>query len=637
MLWRKERSGNFSLTKYAIILTEAAIIAIAAVAFQPSLSNGFVNWDDHEYVIENPWIHEWSGENLRAIWTQSRGANYHPLVFMTHLIEHGCWQLRPEGYHAVNLFLHILTSLLALRFLTELNCNIYVAGLTAMLFAAHPIHVESVAWIAERKDVLSAAFFMLALCVYVRSVKANPNAFSWRAFALYILALLSKPMAVTWPVVTVLCDLHIGRRKGLRWCCEKALMFVPALAMVVITCLIQTAKLGIRPEMAGQFRNNLQTACRASVFYWGKLLAPESLSAFYPATQWTYPLPLWAAISAGVVMLAAATLWAWRRRAKVFLFALAWYAVTLLPVSGIVPIGFVFAADRYMYLPSVGALLLCSHAVFFAVARWKRFMIVLIPVLALEIAMLAHLTRLRCRVWRNAETLWSDTVKKAPNHYTFRMLGMAQMDDGKLLDAELNMRRGIDDSETQWGRFYLAEILRLQGRHEEAIVWYRRFLDNQDWYVPALSGYGLSLMELRQPAEAAVVFARCAQLAPDTTVHKTHLAWSLMEQGCSDEAELLYLAALEREPSDVLAHYNYGVLLMRQERLREAEFHYRRALDKEPDHNYALVNLGLTLRKLGRPAAAERFLRRALELYPADQIARDEIQAITAQPVYSEF
>lgn len=605
-----------------------AIIVLTACAFWPSLSNDFVNWDDHEYVLENPYIQGWTIENLRAIWTQSRGANYHPLVFMSHLLEYRLWGLSPAGYHAVNLALHILTSLFVFWFLLELGFNRWAACLTAIWFGVHPLHVESVAWISERKDVLCAAFYMLALWIYVRNAKWDKPRFAWGAITAYMLALLSKPMAVTWPFVVMLCDWYLGKKRNLHWWLEKAVMLAPVFIVIAITWSIQAANSGIQLDLIGNFWSNFLLACRAFAFYLWKLMAPLDLSACYPRTAWKHAISLPIVILIAVIFLVGLAIWAWRCRAKVFLFGLAWYAVTLLPVSGIVPIGFVFAADRYMYLPSIGPLFIISYGIYSVSIRYRRLRVIALPILALSVITLMCITWMRSEVWRNGITLWEDTVQKAPNHLTFRMLAMAQMEKEKLSEAEASISRSLDYSDNQWGRFYCAEILRKQGRHEEAISWYERFLSVQDWYVPALSGYGLSLMAQNQLSRAVAVFMQCVNSEPNTAIHHAHLGWALMDQGRGEEAELIFKTALELDPLNITAHYNYGVLLMREKRSQEAEAHYRRVLEEEPDHQHALVNLGVTLRMQKRFDEAKALLLRALKLHPDDKIAQEALQAI---------
>ena len=620
------------------ILVLCAVLAVTAAAFWPSLRNGFTNWDDNEYVLENPWIRGWSADNLWAIWTQSRAANYHPLVFMTHLAEHSLWGLRPAGYHAVNLLLHLAATLFVFAFVKRLltlggsdpRFALGAAGFAGLAFGIHPLRVESVAWIAERKDVLCGALFMLAIWLYLGQARRHWARFPGAAFSVYILACLAKSMAVTWPVMTILCDLYLKRPRTRRWWMEKTLFIAPAVLIAIVTWLVQSQKRGIQPEKLGRLWDNAQSACHAAVFYLWKVVAPVNLSAFYSHPDWGITPAKTAAAAAILLLLALLAALAWRRGDRLLPLAVGWYLITLLPVSSLVPLGFTFAADRYLYLPAVGLFLLLGYGLTAAAFHSGRSRLVLAAWGAMLVAGLAPLTWARCGVWQNGETLWLDTVRTAPNHLTYRMLGMAQMDMGKLREAEASMRISLAHSETQYGRHYMGEVMRLQGRHQEAAEWYARFLKEQDWYVPALTGYGLSLMALDRAPEATDVFVRCANREPGSPVHLANLGWSLLAQARHDEAREVLDAALALDPRDPMVNYNSGVLRMRQENYREAETFYRRTLEKQPDNRYALVNLGLTLRLQSRYNEARAPLQRALDLAPGDPVALEELAKLPA-------
>lgn len=268
-----------------------AIALLTLLFFLPSLPNGFVNWDDHEYVIENPWIREINATNLRAIATQARGANYHPLVFLTHLIEYQFWGLWAPGYHAVNLALHILAAVALFALGRELNLDRRIAFLGALWFGIHPLRVESVAWIAERKDVLCAAFYLGALALYLAARRRGSSRLWAAALITYILALLSKPMAVTWPVAVALCDGYLQRPRDLRWWMEKGYFLLPAAAFSAVTLIIQRDTRGIQPDMALDWTANLISAGHAYGFYLWKTVWPVNLSAFYPRGNWIWPIP----------------------------------------------------------------------------------------------------------------------------------------------------------------------------------------------------------------------------------------------------------------------------------------------------------------------------------------------------------
>ncbi len=429
-------------------------------------------------------------------------------------------------------------------------------------------------------------------------------------------------MAVTWPFVTVLCDFYLGVKRDRRWGIQKIFFLVPALLLMLVTWSIQWDKGGIQPEMVPDFLGNLQTAGLAYGFYLKKLFLPLGLCSYYP--RGTPSFQAWFGILGGLLATAGLLEIARRRKWNLFLFSIAWYAIVLAPVSGIVPIGFVVAADRYFYLPSVALFFFMGDFVY------RRLAIkgpVFAAVLLVSVTALGAVSYSRCAVWKDGETLWSDVVAKYPDHFSLRFLGMAQMVKGNYPQAEATLRRSIQARETQYGRFYLAEILRLQGRHEEALAWYFKFNKEQD-FMPALMGTGLSLMATNQPAKAGTYFLRWVALEPDSSSALAHLGWAQMDEGRGAEAEANFQRALQLNSKDALAHYNYGVLLMNQSRLKEATAEYMRVLEISPDHQYALVNLGVTLKRQGRTAEARELLERAVTTYPTDSIAKRELDSL---------
>jgi len=446
------------------------VTAVTAWAFWPSLGNDFVDFDDYEYVVQNPWIRAWTWSNLRAIWTHSLVDNYHPLVFMTHLLEYRLWGLNPAGYHAVNLALHLLATIGVFACVRQLGFTLWVSGVTALWFGVHPLHVESVAWIAERKDVLCAAGYLLALWLYLRARQHSPGRFPTGAFLVYLLALLSKPMAVTWPLLTMLCDWWQGRKPDPRWWREKALFLVPAVILSLVTWLIQSEEQGIRMELVLKPWQNVMTACWGLFFYLGKLLIPLHLSALYPRPAWEPALP-WTFVAAPLLLaVMLAGIWRWKSRPRVVLLGLGWYFLTLIPVSGIVPIGMAVAADRYMYLPSVGPLLLVAAGLDQLRTRWRASSPPVWGVVGLASLLLVMETSARSAVWKNSETLWVDTVRASPQsvmaHYN---LGVVRFRQGNYPAAEAQYRQALAlDPHHRYSMVNLGVTLRYQGRLEEA-------------------------------------------------------------------------------------------------------------------------------------------------------------------------
>ncbi len=408
------------------------VVSIVFLVFFPSLQNGFVNWDDDRYLLENPDLSLPFFSSVKAAFSSFYLGNYHPLTMLSYALEHRFFGMDPFVYHLTNLFLHALASLAALVFFRSLLGNRWVAWLSAAaLFALHPLRVESVAWVSERKDVLCALFFIMALGAYVRYVKSGLCCrYRLACFCLFIAALLSKAMAVSLPVVLLLLDYVLGRKLSVQSVREKAGFFVLAFAFGLMALLAQHSAGAVR---SGQtVTAGLASAPGAIVFYLGKSVFPVGLSCLYPNVRFAgHPwLPNLLANAAGLIVLAG-LLWLSLRYTRMFVFGGLFFLVTLVPALQFVPLGPAYVADRYSYIPSLGLALSAALALdcLYRRMRTASGRLIFICSLAVLAAGLSVLTWERCRVWKGSISLWTDAVKKNRfNAVGFYNLGKAYED-----------------------------------------------------------------------------------------------------------------------------------------------------------------------------------------------------------------
>ena len=445
----------------------AALASSAAtlLAYLPALKNDFVNWDDNIYVTENRHIRSLGPTFFRWAFVESREVLWHPLSWISHAVDYAVWGPNPWGHHLTSVVLHALnTMLVCLVALALLEARgdedpgggrrrIVAATAAALLFGLHPLHVESVAWVTERKDVLSAFFYLLAALTYLwylegrgRPGDFGPARFFNRRYllcvGLFTLALLSKPMVVTLPLVLLIVDWYplgrLARREGAKSALLEKLPFV-ALSAGTILIALGPSNVGavLQPAAASPLAKAL-LAVRSTTFYLEKLAWPTGLSPLYlhpRAVALSHP-PYWGSLLA--VSAITAGCFALAPRRKVFAAAWAAYVATLLPVLGIVQIGPHAVADRYAYLPSVAPLLLCGLACSWlwgkmsAVRRWRGALLAAsVAGCVAVLGTLWWLTTRQVAVWKNGKTLWQAVVAKDPTSYiALANLGNMFFDEG---------------------------------------------------------------------------------------------------------------------------------------------------------------------------------------------------------------
>jgi tetratricopeptide (TPR) repeat protein len=543
----------------------ATLLVVATLlAYAPALRAGFV-WDDDDYVTENPLL--WEPDGLRRIWlSMDAPSQYFPLTYTSFRLEHALWGLEPAGYHAVNVLLHASNALLLWLLLARLALP--GAGLAAAIFALHPVQVESVAWISERKNLLSLLFSLGALLAWLRFCAPGtrrPALAYGGSLALYALALSAKTTACTLPAAQLLVLWLRGERVGARRLAQVLPFLLLGLGMGIVTLLWERYHQGtVGERFALAPLESVLVASRAVWFYLGKLAWPAGLSFSYPKFEIDPGDPahyLWLALGAALLL----ALWAWRARiGRGPLVAALFFVATLSPVLGFIPLFtffYTYVADHYQYVACIGPIALFAGAA----SRWSERApgaAVLRPALAgALLALLAALTFQQSRVYESAETLWRDTIAKHPGSWM----------------AHTNLGR---------------ELVRQQ-RWEEAADAYRRALAlRPDLHLPH-RGAAQAYLKLGRVDLALDHLERALEIRPGFAAARRDLARIRWERGEWEEALRHYRAAAESEPWDSRNHVLLGHALEQLGRPDEAEASYQRARE-------------LAARRLGaRPAQEE--------------------------------
>jgi tetratricopeptide (TPR) repeat protein len=612
----------------------AGFIAVAAViAFGPALHGGWL-WDDDVYVTNNLLLT--APDGLRRIWfSLDSPSQYFPLTYTTFLVERLFWGLDTFGYHAVNLLLHVANAYLVWLVLAALE--VPGAWLAAGIFALHPVQVESVAWITERKNVLSGFFFLLSLRAWIKTLdpaEKLPDRAYAASFAYYLLALFAKTTACTLPAALVIAAWMKGARFDRKRVLQLASYLAGGVGMGVITIWWEKHQQGT--QGASFSLTHLQAvlvSARALWFYAGKLVWPVGLSFSYPRwdprpdawTQWLWP--------GALAVLGGALAWLWRRGRPQAAYAFLFFAATLSPLLGFIPLftfRYTYVADHYQYMACAALIALFSAAV--AVKFWPedaktpRFH----PAVLVLFAVLVALTAKRSAAFGDAEALWRDTIAASPDSWmAYDNLGCVLMDKGQLAESEADLRKSValkpDEYRT---RYNLGNLLVKAGRKEEALASYGEALRLEPDHIKSLFASAGLLVELGRDDEAAAFYRR--GLGVDKTRADGHVALGILlsRQGNTEQAAEEYRQAIAYNPRNGNAHNNLANIYLKLNRVDDAVAEYHAALEISPGFAAAHFNLGVALQRQGNAAAAASEYESALAIEPGFAAARRSLEGL---------
>ena len=623
------------------------LAAIIWVVFGQTLGHEFVNYDDDFYVYENPAVTQ--GLTLQGIiwaFTHVHCSNWHPLTWVSHMLDCQFYGLSPGGHHLTNILLHTATAILLFLILRQMTGALWRSAFVAAVFAIHPLRVESVAWVAERKDVLSGLFFMLTIGAYVRYAQRRSrvepsslrsaasgsrepgaqavSALDPRLSALdyclvllfFALGLMCKPMLVTLPLVLVLLDYWplnrlradaatepvfrlAGRLVPRRLVFEKLPLLGLAVASCAVTIFAQTKSILPFENMSLSLRvGNALISC---VAYLGQMFWPSGLAVLYPFTaggvgvsEVVLSLVLLAGISTGVFIL--------RRRRPCFLTGWLWYLIMLAPVIGIVQVGAQARADRYTYLPQIGLYLLLTWAAADLCAGWRHRRVVLGGGSMIILMALIFCARAQTAYWRNSESLWTHTLAcTSDNFIGHNNLGIALLKTGNVDEAMVHYQKALEiNPDFAEAHNNLGNFLFQKGSVDEAMVHYQKALEINPDYAEAHYNLGYALLKMGNVDEAIAHLQKALQINPDYAEAHNNLGVILLQKGNVDEAITHYQKALQINPDYAEAHNNLGYALIQKGSVDEATAHFQKALQIKPDFAEAHKNLSNALLQKGR-------------------------------------
>jgi Tfp pilus assembly protein PilF len=570
------------------------LLLATLVVFSPVYHHSFLHLDDDLYITNNPNVQQGlSGESIKWAFTSTHAGLWIPLTWLSLMLDFELFGLKAGGYHLNNLFFHLANTILLFFLFKRMTGGLWRSAFVAALFALHPLRVESVAWVVERKDVLSTFFFLLSIHSYVRYTEHNRISFAYvLALFLFSLSLMAKPMLVTLPCLLLLLDYWpLGRFDFIksdphayqeavaaqsspktpiiaRLLIEKIPFFPLSLICSIATLLAQRSFGALSSLQALPLRARLANALVSYLEYIRKMFWPHDLAVLYP-----YPLetlPQWKVAGAGLLLggVTIFALWSARRGYRYLLAGWLWYLVGLLPVIGLIQAGPQAMADRFTYVPLIGLFLMISWSVPDLIGNWRPRRVILSISAGLVLALLMVTTHFQLKHWRDSISLFEHTLRVTDNN------------------GVMHNNLGV--------------VFIEQGRFAEAIPHFTKALQIRPKDVKAHINLAVSLAHLGELQKAKEHYLLVLELEPHHAGAHNNLGNVLLIQGRVDEAAVEFSKALDIDGDYAEAHNNLGVILARQKRFAEAIEHFREALRINPHYPQARRNLDRTLRQIAK-------------------------------------
>jgi Flp pilus assembly protein TadD len=568
------------------------LILINLAVYEPTRRLSFVSFDDPFYITDNPQVSAgltWKG----VIWafTTGHASNWHPLTWLSHMLDISIFGITPGAMHAVNVAFHTANSVLLFGLLYTMTSALAPSAFVAALFAVHPLHVESVAWISERKDVLSTLFWILTIWAYVAWVRTRSlKRYLW-ALILFGIGLTAKPMLVTLPFVLLLLDVWpLNRIPGLKLhpsimgplLLEKLPLLGMAAASSVVTFIVQRQGGSVATLDTVPLDLRTANALLSYVIYIANMIWPSSLAALYPFPKY---IPLWETVGSASVLVAMSLIAVRMGKRHPYVFTgWFWYLGTLAPVVGLVQVGIQSRADRYTYVPLVGLFIVIAWTLQDITSRRSAWTFPVAGFGALAIIVCIVVARTQVKYWQDGFTLWRRTVDVTSENY--------------------QAQRALGDE--FWGRKDASN----------AVLHYTEALRIEPRYAEVHNKLGVVLADQGKTAEAASHYMEAVRLKPTLKEAHNNLGNVAAGQGKFDEAVAHYTEALRVQPDDAQAHNGLGSVLDDQGKTGEAIAHYRAALRSQPSFAEAHNNLAAALVKEDKFDEAIEAVQQAIRLKP---------------------
>jgi len=641
------RKARDPQTWQAVCVCVFLALAVLAV-FGQTARFGFVDYDDPANVYDNPVVRQGlSADAVGWAFTHVQGFNWIPLTTLSHMLDCQMFGLHAGGHHLVNVLLHAATAVLLFLVLRQMTGSLWRSAFVAAVFAVHPLRAESVAWVSERKDVLSGFFFVLAVGAYVRQVRQPSRAGPVAVFVFFALGLLAKSMVATLPFVLLLLDYWpLGRMKGMQnsrsgeqnlpslpfWGLvkEKVPLFLLSAGSCVATALVPG--LVVTGAQGDPLVVRIGNALVSYVVYPWQMVFPAGLACPYghppsgqPIAMVCLALVLLGAITAGVVVC--------RKKRPYLLAGWLWYLGMVFPVIGLIQLsGPATHADRYTYLPGIGLALALTWAVADGCAGWKHRRLVLGGLMTAAVGALAVRGHIQTSYWRDSESLWTRALACTSNNFVaLNNMGTLLVKQGQLDDAIANFRTSLDIAPyNAEAHNNLANALATKGEDEAAIAQYEEALEIQPIYVEAHYNLANVLVKHGRLEEALAHYRKAVEINPDNEAAQNNLGQALLLKGDFDGAMVFLEKAAAMNPDPLGRWFSLGNEFLQKGNMKAAILFYRRALQINPRFAEAWAGLGMACYKDGQTREAIDSWHKNLEIVPGNFQVQNNLALLLA-------
>ncbi len=629
-----EESGRYNSLVISICLV-AAVIAV----YWPVYNYDFVKYDDDKYVTNNINIH--SGPNLKCIrWAFTTGyfSYWHPVTWLSHALDCQLFGSWGGGHHLTNVLLHIANTLILFYVLMRMTGAVWPSAFVAAIFALHPLHVESVAWIAERKDVLSTFFLLLTMWAYVRYVESPQLKWYLAALILFAVGLMSKPMLVTLPFVLLLLDYWPLQRKfAWRLLIEKIPFFVCSLTVCTVTFLVQQSNEAMAVVETLEFKTRIGNAIVSYVAYIAKMIWPSRLAVFYPYSSRELSAVKIIICVLLLLLISICCIYT-ARRYRFFAVGWLWYLGTLVPVIGIVQVGVQAMADRYTYMTLTGLFIIIAWSAKEFVPK-RRYRILALSAVAILVAYGITAAR-QAQYWKNSLTLFEHTIQVTKNNYAISFIYANSLTEaGRADEAAEVFNQSLDETirifnkslavkpDNAQAHDSLGCALSFSGKIPEAVEHFKLAIKYQPDYVSAYNNLAVALYRLGRNEEAIDYFRQALKIEPDYI--KAYLGLAVIYNASQkyDEAVESLNKAIELDPTSIDAHEYLCTVLATIGKTDEAMKEARFVLTARPNDANMHRRLGILLERKGEIAEAIKSYRTALKINPNEVKTRFLLEA----------
>jgi protein O-mannosyl-transferase len=593
-------AGGEFWKRYGTFVICVILVVSTLTVYHRVLNYGFVNYDDSDYVVKNKQVRSGlSCEGIVWAFTTGEAGNWHPLTWLSLMLDSQLFGNNIGGFHITSVLLHTINALLLFLVFKKMTGAMWRSAFVAAVFALHPLHVESVAWISERKDVLSGLFWILTIWSYLHYVRKGGVQWYVLTLIIFALGLMSKPMVVTLPLVLLLLDYWPLGRFEVSWnrriILEKVPFFILSAVSSVVTFFVQKSGGYVATKEHVPLMARVINVPISYIEYIEKMLWPSGLAAFYPHPL--YHVSVWKCVTATLVLLVI-FVWAIKlvRSHKYVSVGWLWYVGTLVPVIGLIQVGDQALADRYTYIPLTGLLLIIAWGLPELIIKRPNRQIVLGAAMPAVLVILAVCTYIQTGYWRNSIALFEHALKVTKDNYEAHFCLAKPYEDAGRIDISIQ---------------HLSEAVRIRPD-----------------YNMARNALGAYLLEKGSTMEAISQFNKTLQINPNFADAHSNLCVAYNRAGMLEKAIEHGKMAVKLAPNKAEAYFNLGIALYRKGEIDEAVACWRQAVRLDPADAKTQTNLGAALYQQGRVDEAIEHLKEAVRLNPKDTLAQENLQKI---------